>query len=123
MDYINDHQHDATRSIRVLTILAWIPTLALGLPFSINNFSILPALGILPMTFSACVGMISLSQRRRVPHGVLVAMDIFCACFLFGVFIPSCVVLSGAGHSIASDQTTVGTLGAAPMMLNLYVAA
>ena len=110
----------ASRPLRILTILAWLPAMSLSIPFSVNNESLLPALGLVPMTFSAMTGMSQLSARRSASsRGVCMFMDVFCACFLFAVFIPSCTALAGSGRAMMADQTVLGTLGAAPMMLNL----
>lgn len=115
-----DHRSQSTadRPIRLLTILAFAHSFALLLPHGLNTNQIVPALGILPMAFSACTGIIHLAQKAEL-RGASIAMDLFCACFLIGVFIPSCVSLACTGHALAADQTVLGTFGVAPMMLNM----
>jgi hypothetical protein len=101
-------------------MLAWIPMFALSLPYGANNGNmLLPVLGILPMTFSACTGMLYLTSRKPTSRNISIVIDLFIGCFLLAVFTASCVELAGTGHSISSDQTVLGTLGTAPMMLNM----
>jgi hypothetical protein len=71
------------------------------------------------MTFSDCTGILHLAGRKPTSRSISIVMDLFVGCFLLAVFVASCVDLAGTGHSISSDQTVLGTLGAAPMMLNM----
>jgi len=114
-----NNQMDSSRPVRILTMLTWIFPVALAIPYSADNNVPLPAIGVLPMTISACVAIFTLTGRPKRSRGVTIALDIFCASFLFGIFIPSIVILAGSGYSESGNQTVLGTLGAAPMMLNL----
>jgi hypothetical protein len=110
----------SSKPLRILTILSWIPMFALSLPHNMNNpVMILPALGILPMTLSACSGILHLTGRKPPSRGISVAIDFFVGCFLLAVFVASCDMLAGTGHAVAADQVVLGTLGAAPMMVNM----
>jgi hypothetical protein len=92
----------------------------LSLAHNMNDpIMILPVLGILPMTLSACSGMLHLSGRKLLSRGMSVAIDLFIGSFLLAVFMASCDMLAGTGHAVAADQVVLGTLGAAPMMLNV----
>jgi hypothetical protein len=127
LDDNNNDNHQTTplpssssKPLRVLTILSWIPMFALSLPHNMNNpVMILPALGILPMTLSACSGILHLTGRKPPSRGISVAIDFFVGCFLLAVFVASCDMLAGTGHAVAADQVVLGTLGAAPMMVNM----
>jgi hypothetical protein len=110
----------SSKPLRILTILSWVPMFALSLPHNMNNpVMILPALGILPMTLSACSGILHLTGRKPPSRGISVAIDFFVGCFLLAVFVASCDMLAGTGHAVAADQVVLGTLGAAPMMVNM----
>jgi hypothetical protein len=109
----------SNKPLRILTILSWIPTFAFSLPHNMNDpVMILPVIGILPMTLSACSGILHLTGRKPPSRGISVAIDLFVGCFLLAVFVASCDMLAGTGHAVAADQVVLGTLGAAPMMLN-----
>jgi hypothetical protein len=109
----------SNKPLRILTILSWIPTFAFSLPHNMNDpVMVLPVIGIIPMTLSACSGILHLTGRKPPSRGISVAIDLFVGCFLLAVFVASCDMLAGTGHAVAADQVVLGTLGAAPMMLN-----
>jgi len=114
-------QSAADRGLRLLTILAWIPAFALSLPHGLASGYPCPAVGILPMSFSACVGIFNLTKKAKL-HGVNIAMDLFCALFLIGVLIASWIMLSWTDFSRHARTTMLGTYGTVPMMMNLQVA-
>lgn len=117
----NSNNLDTTRPIRVITMLSWIFTLSLGIPYSVNNNTGFPAVGLVPMSFSACTAIFAVTGRQKRSAGSVLTLDIFCTMLLFAIFIPSIVVMAEADRYMTADQTVVGTLGAAPMMLNLSV--
>lgn len=112
-------QNDATRPIRILTTLPIIFTIAFAIPYSVDNESVLPALGVLPMAFSACTGVYQVTGSKKRSRALTLTLDIFCACFLFSLFVPSLVVMAGGRWYRYSEEVVIGTLGAATMMLNL----
>jgi len=111
---------DATdRPLRLLTILAWIPAFALALPHGIETHLLCPAIGVLPMTFSVCIGIIHLAGKSK-SRGINLAMDLFCALFLIAVLIPSWIFLADHIRRLTSvGKTMMGTYATVPMMLNL----
>ncbi|KAK5130582.1 hypothetical protein LTR08_001901 [Meristemomyces frigidus] len=111
-----DHRRRSTTDhpFRLLTVLAWIPAFALSLPHGVRGH-LFPALGILPMTFSACTGLVHLANQAK-SRGVNIAMDVFCACFLIAILVPSWITLSSGWED--SGVTVLGTYGTAPMMMN-----
>lgn len=116
----DEEQVDSSRSLRVISMLSWIFVVGLGVPYSTDNNIAVPAVGIVPMVFSACTALYAVGGRQKKRHrGLTLALDMFCAIFLFATFIPSVVLMAGVGRSVSANQTVLGTLGAAPMMLNL----
>ncbi|KAK5121808.1 hypothetical protein LTR85_004683 [Meristemomyces frigidus] len=111
------------RVFRIITILAFAPTVAFVLPHGIGTHMLCPALGILPMAISACVGLVHVLGKAKF-RAVSIAMDIFCACFLIGVLIPSWVFIASGGswwYGVNAGLVMVGTYGTVPMMVNFMI--
>lgn len=103
-------------ALRIITMLTWIPAFALSLPYGIDTGTVVPALGIMPMSFSALMGMVHLTGWARSRVGNLL-MEIFCSCFLLGVLIAFWVVLS---HKMWKRPSLLmlGSYATVPMMVN-----
>lgn len=113
-----DHSPSA-HLLRLITILAWIPAFALGLPHGLTAHSPpCPAIGIIPMSISACLGITHLAKKTKY-RSANIAMDLFCACFLISVLIPSWIFLTWRDLSMDGRLRVLGTYATVPMMLNL----
>lgn len=114
-------QHkSADHSLRLITILAWFPVFALLLPHGIVTRQALPVIGIVPMTFSACTGLVHLTGYAKI-RAANIIIDLFCVCFLISILIPSWVFMAQEGRYYRSNGSTMlGAYGTSPMMMNLY---
>ena len=104
---------------RALTIFLWIPALAFLVPYGVDTGSICPAIGMIPTTLSALIGVVHVTGRAR-SQPLNIALDLFAACFLLGILIPGWVTLAESSRWYSSVGTImVGTYGTAAMMLSL----
>lgn len=120
-------ERNTDHTLRLLTIIAWVPAFALLLPHGIITETLCPVLGIIPMTFSALTGLVHLVGKAKYRAGNIV-MDLFCACFLLSILIPGWVFMAGDssymrysrywGYNVA-PLTMVGTYGMVPMVMSL----
>ncbi|KAK3073669.1 hypothetical protein LTR53_004533 [Teratosphaeriaceae sp. CCFEE 6253] len=111
-------------SVRLVTLLLWLPAFVFLLPYGINTNNLCPALGLVPMSVSVVIAAVHLAGK--MPYRPLnILLDLFNACFLLGILIPGWVTLAeGRTHGWRSYQTEAGiemtgTYGIAPMMVNL----
>lgn len=113
------------RVFRIITILAIVPTLAFAIPYSAIVGTLFPALCIVPLTISACVGVAHVMGKAKSRAGN-VAMDVFCAVCLLSFLIPACVFISGERgywRFTTRGVTMLGAYATVPVMVNLYVAS
>jgi len=113
----------ADRTLRLVTVLGWPFAFALLLPYGITAAQVCLPLGLLPMSFSACAGLVHLSGKAKSAVGNAIT-DLFCALFLVAILIPSWVFLQQGkiGNwwgSVDPGLTMLGTYGSVPLMLNL----
>ena len=108
----------ADRPLRLLAVFAPVLAFSLLLPHGVNGNGLFPALGILPMAISACTSMNYLARGSNLLN-TNIGLDIFCTLFLISIFVPSCMAVAGTGYATKADQTVLGALGVAPMMLNM----
>ena len=105
------------RTLRVLTVLAWIPAMALLIPFGVMTHTIVPALGLIPMTFSAVLGLAKLYDYIRTDFHILTitiytfTMDAIITLLLLGFTIPGYV------HMAIPE---LGTFASMPLLSNTY---
>ena len=96
---MDPHKRPEDRTLRLLTVLFWLPAFALLLPHGIISGAICPVLGIVPVTFSAVSGVLHLLDvfsmtTHRTPA---ILLDVFCAAFLIGILIPGWVFMAEGG--------------------------
>lgn len=79
------------------------------------------------MTFSAFIGLVHLAGLVKA-KALNIATDLFCACFLFAVLVPSWLVLTRQDYfdkyapmGYVRRNAVLGTYATMPMMINLYV--
>ncbi|KAF2719122.1 hypothetical protein K431DRAFT_287006 [Polychaeton citri CBS 116435] len=80
---------DTFRVLRRITLFTFVPCLMLVLPQSILTCSIFPAMGLMPMFFSACHGLYSLYHPEG--HWIASCSECFLAVWLaafFGTCVP-----------------------------------
>ena len=81
--------HDRTehRWLRVTTVLAFVPTFALLLPYGIMSARPLPTVGIAVMFFSAAFSTLVLGGGIRSP-GTRACFDLVLAASIFTILLP-----------------------------------
>jgi len=118
MEPINPHVTNWNLALRLVTVLGWIPAFALLLPYKISGGSpIVPTLGIVPITFSALVGLVHLAGKAKYRYANIF-LDLFCAAFLIGILIPGWILMAD-GWEASAGLTMLGTYGTIPLMVNL----
>jgi hypothetical protein len=86
-------KNEEYRQLRAVTVLAFIPGFSLLLPAGIRSSHALPAMGIAPLAFSACQGVLILTGRLQLASKKAL-IDLFLAIFFFAVLVPRCVAIS-----------------------------
>ncbi|KXL45188.1 hypothetical protein M433DRAFT_148704 [Acidomyces richmondensis BFW] len=115
----------ADRTLRLITAFGWPFAFALLLPYGIHAGQVCLPLGLLPMSLSACVGLVHLHGKANSSVGNAI-MDLFCAVFLVAILIPGWVFLQEGRHGswggyVDPGLTMLGTYGSMPLMLNFAI--
>lgn len=84
------HDGKGHRWLRVTTVLAFVPTFALLLPFGIITARPLPTVGIAAMFFSAAFGTLVLGGGVRSP-GMRACCDLLLAASIAAILLPTYV--------------------------------
>jgi hypothetical protein len=94
LDHIepSPQQTDQHRTIRIVTICAFVPAVALLLPCGIISALPLPVVGIAPMFFSSAFSALTIDGRPRLPKTTF-CIHLFIASFLISVLVPRLVGL------------------------------
>lgn len=79
------------RQLRIVTIVAMIPALALLITAGIITASYLPAIGVVPMAFSCLVSAAALGSRDYSPGAGKAMADAMAALSLLGIWVPRLV--------------------------------
>lgn len=103
------------RALRIITILTFEPALALLIPHGIVSHQICPALGLVPMFLSACLGLIHVFRTVKA-RSVDSFIDAFLAAFLLSIMIPAFVVVA---ESRRLSKGLLGAYGTMPLIINL----
>ncbi|KAK3117014.1 hypothetical protein LTR53_002035 [Teratosphaeriaceae sp. CCFEE 6253] len=113
-------------SVRLVTLLLWLPAFVFLLPYGINTNNVCPTLGLVPMSVSIVIAAVHLAGK--VPYRLLnILLDLFNACFLLGILIPGWVTLAEGrtrgwrGYRTEPGIAMTGTYGTAPMMVNFVI--
>ncbi|KAK4543536.1 hypothetical protein LTR36_005431 [Oleoguttula mirabilis] len=117
-------ENNTDRGFRLFTIFAMAPAFALLLPYGMNSEgTICPTIGLVPMAFSACTGVVHVMGKAKSRAGNTV-MDLFCACFLISILMPGWIDMAARDFSRNHNGVTMlGTYGTVPMMFNFIIHA
>ncbi|TKA83636.1 hypothetical protein B0A55_00472 [Friedmanniomyces simplex] len=112
-------------TVRLLTLLLWIPAFSFLLPYGVISHNICPTLAIAPMTFSAVTAIIHLAGKAK-SRTTNIVTDLFIALFLLGTLIPGWVMMAAGNgrhywRSNATGTTMVGTYGTAFAMASFVI--
>lgn len=80
-----DHQ------LRLITICAFIPGIALLVPAGLATKHALPFLNLIPLSISAFLGLVAIATREK-PVPKIVYADLFIGLFIIIVLIPTYVL-------------------------------
>ena len=117
------------RTLRLMTVLAWIPAMALLIPFGVVTKTLVPALGLVPMTFSAAFGLAKLLGYIEADYHLYAVtiyaftIDGLITVLSLGTAIPGFVVVVQTGTSYHYGRDAVSLLGyyaMCPLLLNMY---
>lgn len=113
-------QSPADRTLRLITIWAWIPAISLLIPYGVYTAQIVPPLALIPMTFSAIFGLhkvLSKSSNR----GFTIFMDVFIANFLVSIIVPGLVFMTRIHYWRWNGMSMLmlGSFATCPLLLNL----
>lgn len=140
VDMAHQHSqgHPKDRSLRIATILAFLPTVGLLLPYGIISARPLPTVGIAAMFFSATFSTLVLGGKFQSSRAKA-WIDLFLAISILALLIPryvqlyllcpveyrmliiprSWIFLSRPHYSWKTDgRVVLGTYGTMPMILN-----
>jgi hypothetical protein len=78
-------KNEEYRQLRAVTVLAFIPGFSLLLPAGIRSSHALPAMGIAPLAFSACQGVLILTGRLQLASKKAL-IDLFLAFWCLGAW-------------------------------------
>lgn len=94
LDHIESspQQADQHRALRIVTICAFVPAVALLLPCGIISALPLPVVGIAPMFFSAAFSALTINGTPRLPKTTF-CIHLFLASFLISILVPRLVEL------------------------------
>jgi hypothetical protein len=97
------------RTLRLITIGSWVPAMALLIPYGVKTESPFPALGLIPLTMSAVVGLAKLHVGAGL-YNYTVYMDALITVLLLCFTIPG----------LPMRWPELGTFAAFPLFLNMY---
>ena len=90
---------DPHRQLRLISIFAFIPALALILPCGLISHMPFPAVGLVPMFCSSLFQIITIGSRLRALK-MTVFMNVLLAAFLLGMLIPRFVPVQYPANSV-----------------------
>ena len=108
------------RTLRILTIISFPLSFILLIPHGVETRMVCPALGLVPMSLSAAIGLVHV--YRRISTGRFdEKIDAFIAVFLMSILIPSWVFLAARGRAWywAPNLALLGAYGTMPMIVSL----
>ncbi|KAL1587912.1 hypothetical protein WHR41_03131 [Cladosporium halotolerans] len=116
---IPDAPRAPNRQLRTITVLTFIPAMALAIPAGVVSAKPLPALGLIPMAASCFLGLVVLAGKgKRFPKGP--HADFIVASSLILVLILSWIHLATT-HYWSSNEVMLGTYATFPMMINFCI--
>lgn len=102
------------RVLRIITVLTFMPGLALLIPHGVMSRRVVPALGLVPLFLSAIFGLIHAFKTVR-SRSVDEKIDAFLAAFLFSILIPGIITIPHSWYG----ARMIGAYGTMPMIVNL----
>lgn len=128
-------QRIADRPWRLITIAAWVPTLALLLAHGLVSHLVSPALGIIPSTFSLIIGIICVMGWIKPRGKPILYLDIFTIIMIVAFLIAGLICLSYdradwqggnyythlSGSALLVQRTILGMFGLFGLMVDLIV--
>jgi hypothetical protein len=107
LHHIMTTQVRSDRSLRIVTICTIIPASILLIATGISTRGILPTIGLVPMTLSALLGVVSLSSGNKGPIPYKSHMDLVLAIFLMAILVPTYVKCGTKKEPSDSNETDI----------------
>lgn len=105
------------RTLRAITVLAFVPAVALLIPHGILTKDFCPAIGLVPAFLSFCFSIVRITNKAK-SRRANISIDAFIAAFLVGTLIPGWVLIA---RDWDTSKALVGAYGTMPLMMDLYV--
>ena len=102
------------RVLRIITVITFLPGLALLIPHGVESHRVLPALGLVPLFLSSLFGLIHAFKTVR-SRSMDEKIDAFLATFLFSLLVPGIIAIP---HSWYGTRI-IGAYGTTTMIINL----
>lgn len=98
-------QRHQDRALRIVTIIAMVPALALLIPAGVLTGNAFPALGLIPMGMSCLVGLTALGNKKDDSYlrFVVPGADFVTATFLMVLMVVRLVAVVGRGVRFLAD--------------------
>jgi hypothetical protein len=91
LHHIMSTQVRSDRSLRIVTICTILPASILLIATGISTRGVLPTIGLVPMTLSTLLGVVSLASGNKGPIPYKSHMDLVLAIFLMAILVPTYV--------------------------------
>ncbi|KAK6434257.1 hypothetical protein LTR95_009554 [Oleoguttula sp. CCFEE 5521] len=112
------------RALRLSPLLAWPFSFSLGLAHGLKTGQALPALSIVPCSFSVLYALVILRERRTsISRGKLALVDLALCLTHLGFLVPAIVFLANTRWYYNAEDTMLGSYATVPTMLDLGVHA
>ena len=114
-------QRASDRSLRWVLVWTYIPSFVVLLVYGVASKDALPALGIIPLTFSTTVAIVHISTRpRKELEALAVFIDLVSALGLFGVLVASWIDMQ-RNYWIDKETAMAASYGMAGMLVNFVI--
>lgn len=105
------------RALRTISVYAFLPAVALLIPYGILTGHVVIPLLLIPMFVSAVLGLIALPGWLRL-RGVAIPLDSVNAALFTGLLIPGWISLARHPQRFGTAYVMLGTYGTVPAILN-----
>lgn len=106
------------RTLRLITIWAWIPAMCLLIPYGVEAREPCLPLGLIPMTVSAVFGLHKV-QSKSTQRYFTIFMDVLLACSYLSDLVPGLIIMAYLRNWHRSQVQMLGAYASTPLLLNL----
>lgn len=109
---------ESDRTLRIISIITFIPAIAILIPHGVLSDHPCPAIGLIPMSLSAAYGIVLINKTIK-SQSIDTFIDAFLAVFLIGILVPTLIDLSPRRWYYGGDARILGAFGTMPLLINM----